>query len=459
MKKRAQLLWFLVLVVPLLTQPTYAQSGNAIPTVSAKLTLWDGKVISLSDIVRVALVTEIVYITPHVEPRAFRDLRFRSSADNREHLSFSAIRRAEFGKPVPSGTDPEEQTLTLTMLDGSVRKGFVAVTLKETTEGFLEGDDVSMKRLREALLHLDKIRSIEFSVELSAPATAGQATRAIGVSLVGTVVNPAGGPAVRNQVLYAFPISADGSALEQSVIDATGSHLDNPSGRTDARGHFEIVLSKELASKFGTWTVGVTDPARPLFGEKSPVIFLQKGGTDLQAHLPGGSKVVDCGTVLLAATSLKGGPAADRDGFSAKLEGGGRLTGQPKPVSRPRPKGAPSEAAPGQVAPAAEASAAPPPAPSAPIRVGGNVRPPTKTKHVDPVYPALARSAGVEGVVIFELTVGTDGKVIDAKILRSIPLLDQAATDAVRQWQFTPMLVNGTAVSVIMTATVNFLRQ
>ena len=62
----------------------------------------------------------------------------------------------------------------------------------------------------------------------------------------------------------------------------------------------------------------------------------------------------------------------------------------------------------------------------------------------------------MQGVVIIEATIGPNGKVQEAKVLRSIPLLDAAALDAVRQWEFTPTLLNGVPVPVIMTVTVNF---
>jgi protein TonB len=101
----------------------------------------------------------------------------------------------------------------------------------------------------------------------------------------------------------------------------------------------------------------------------------------------------------------------------------------------------------------------PPPPPQAPVRVGGNIKPPTKTRDVKPIYPAIAQSARVQGVVIIEATIGPDGRVKDAKVLRSIPLLDQAALDAVKQWEFTPTLLNGVPVPVIMTVTVNFTLQ
>jgi len=93
------------------------------------------------------------------------------------------------------------------------------------------------------------------------------------------------------------------------------------------------------------------------------------------------------------------------------------------------------------------------------VRVGGKIRPPTKVKDVKPVYPDAARSGRVQGMVIVEATIGANGKVIDAKVLRSVPMLDQAALDAVKQWEFTPTLLNGKPVPVVMTVTINFKLQ
>ena len=92
----------------------------------------------------------------------------------------------------------------------------------------------------------------------------------------------------------------------------------------------------------------------------------------------------------------------------------------------------------------------------APIRVGGDIKEPKKIKHVAPVYPDDALAARVQGVVILEAIIDENGDVFDAKVLRSVPLLDQAAVDAVRQWRFTPTLLNNAPVQVIMTVTVNF---
>jgi TonB family protein len=92
------------------------------------------------------------------------------------------------------------------------------------------------------------------------------------------------------------------------------------------------------------------------------------------------------------------------------------------------------------------------------VRPGGRIMPPKKIKDVAPVYPALAQSAHVTGQVTIEATIGEDGKVIDAKVVRSIPLLDQAALDAVRQWEYLPTMLNGVPVPVLVTVTVSFTR-
>lgn len=99
---------------------------------------------------------------------------------------------------------------------------------------------------------------------------------------------------------------------------------------------------------------------------------------------------------------------------------------------------------------------APPPPPTA-IRVGGQIKEPTKLKHVNPVYPELAAQAGVRGVVILECLLAPNGRVQEVKVVRGMPLLEQAAVDAVRQWVYSPTLVEGVPVPVILSVTVNFL--
>ena len=98
----------------------------------------------------------------------------------------------------------------------------------------------------------------------------------------------------------------------------------------------------------------------------------------------------------------------------------------------------------------------PPPPPPAPLHVGGVVRAPQKIHHVAPTYPAIALAAKVTGTVIIEALIAEDGSVRGVKVLKSVSLLDASAIEAVRQWRFTPTLLNGVPVEVIMSVTVTF---
>jgi protein TonB len=112
----------------------------------------------------------------------------------------------------------------------------------------------------------------------------------------------------------------------------------------------------------------------------------------------------------------------------------------------------------------AQADDPPPPPPSPPVpaprpepvRVGGAIRPPQKIHDVAPRYPVIAQQSRVAGLVILEAVISEDGAVQSVRVLRSQPLLDSAAVEAVRQWRFTSTLLNGQPVPVVMTVTVNF---
>jgi protein TonB len=87
-------------------------------------------------------------------------------------------------------------------------------------------------------------------------------------------------------------------------------------------------------------------------------------------------------------------------------------------------------------------------------RVGGDIL--TKVKHVAPVYPAGAKEAGVQDLVVIEARVESDGRIVHARVVRSAPLLDQAALDAVLQWEFSPAIVDGNPVPVLVMIGVRF---
>ncbi len=91
------------------------------------------------------------------------------------------------------------------------------------------------------------------------------------------------------------------------------------------------------------------------------------------------------------------------------------------------------------------------------LRAIGNIRPPRLVRRVEPLYPEIARQARVEGVVILEATTDVFGRVTGVRVLRSLPLLDAAAVDAVRQWIYEPLVVNGRPRPVTFTVTVRFV--
>jgi periplasmic protein TonB len=100
-----------------------------------------------------------------------------------------------------------------------------------------------------------------------------------------------------------------------------------------------------------------------------------------------------------------------------------------------------------------------PPRPSAAtVRVGSqSIKPPTKIRHVVPVYPPAAIEARRQGIVILEAMISASGCVSQAKVLRSVATdLDLSALRTVTGWGYTPTLLNGTPVPVIMTMTVQF---
>jgi protein TonB len=86
----------------------------------------------------------------------------------------------------------------------------------------------------------------------------------------------------------------------------------------------------------------------------------------------------------------------------------------------------------------------------------GDVLVPKLIKRVDPVYPEAARKAGIQGIVLLEATTDELGNVVKVRVLQSVPELDQAAVDALKQWKYEPMIIEGKAKGVVFTVTVKF---
>lgn len=94
-----------------------------------------------------------------------------------------------------------------------------------------------------------------------------------------------------------------------------------------------------------------------------------------------------------------------------------------------------------------------------PVRVGGTVRAPTKIRDMRPHYPMLAINAQVTGTVVLDAVIDTQGNVRSAAVVRSVPMLDAAAVQAVMGWKFQPPVVDGVAAPVVVSVTVNFSLQ
>ena len=91
------------------------------------------------------------------------------------------------------------------------------------------------------------------------------------------------------------------------------------------------------------------------------------------------------------------------------------------------------------------------------MRVGGQITTPALLKRVEPIYPEMAAVAQLTGMVILEATVSTDGCVDTVKVLRSAhPFLDHAAIDALKQWQYSSLVLNGIKTPFVLTVTFNF---
>ncbi len=90
------------------------------------------------------------------------------------------------------------------------------------------------------------------------------------------------------------------------------------------------------------------------------------------------------------------------------------------------------------------------------VKATGEIKPPKLIKKVDPVYPEEAMKERIEGIVILEVTTDHSGRVADIKVLKSVPQLDQAAIEAVRQWVYEPVIIDGKPRPVVFTVTVSF---
>jgi len=207
------------------------------------------------------------------------------------------------------------------------------------------------------------------------------------------------------------------------------------------------------------------------------LVGVSRGGRDLAwaalaANVFALLTIVPVGAAVLAYRASPAAFASDDDELPEPAQNpmSAFVEAPPPPPPPPPPRPKPERSTPTTVAKAVPIQKAPPAekppsaekAPTAEketveaLRVGGSIQEPRKLRNVNPVYPPDAIQARVQGVVILECTISPTGKVVQVKPLRGIPLLTEAAIEAVRQWEYTPTELNGVPVPVIMTVTVNF---
>jgi len=93
------------------------------------------------------------------------------------------------------------------------------------------------------------------------------------------------------------------------------------------------------------------------------------------------------------------------------------------------------------------------------VAAGGNFQQPRLLYRVAPEYPSLAKQMGIRGTVELSALIGKDGRVQGLKVVRGHPLLVQSAVEAVRNWVYQPVLVNGEPVEARTTVTLTFAPQ
>ncbi len=212
-----------------------------------------------------------------------------------------------------------------------------------------------------------------------------------------------------------------------------------PAGRGDIVG--------TVIDPTGAFVPGASISGTNLDGSNREVTTANSAGAFAFRDIPAGRYVLEVAqpgfTRQRREVVLTGGAAAQA---ALRLEVGAitervRVTAQ----GTPKPK-------------AAEQSASGPPVR---MRIGGNVQAAKLVKQARPVYPPDLRDQGTEGVVLLEAIVSKEGEPISLRVLNANvnPLFGAAATDAVKQWRYTPTLLNGEPVEVVTRIDIEFKLQ
>jgi TonB family protein len=113
-------------------------------------------------------------------------------------------------------------------------------------------------------------------------------------------------------------------------------------------------------------------------------------------------------------------------------------------------------ALPGIAAPNAASLPAPAMQPEGPVKIGGNVKEPKLINSLAPIYPASARSSGVQGDVIIDTTIDKSGNVVRMHVVSGPLMLRSSALDSLKRWKYEPSRLDGEPVEVQMQVTIKF---
>jgi TonB family protein len=241
---------------------------------------------------------------------------------------------------------------------------------------------------------------------------------------------------------------------EQSWLVLLVDHPAVPGGMPDGG----VDVSYTYSGLVGAWPLGARWQGEVAIEEYTVLGDVGAAGTGLQTP---------AGLVQLLAPGMEA--FGDPRGVTLTFRGSGRGGGGGLPFDAVEERqvavairNAEMRARIGEGVPAATVSleggvvASPPAGRTPPVRVGSVIKQPRKLVDVAPVLPEAARAAGISGAVILEVVVGVTGAVSDVKVLRSLPMLDDAAIEAVSQWRYEPVLLNGQPVPVVITVAVRF---
>lgn len=177
---------------------------------------------------------------------------------------------------------------------------------------------------------------------------------------------------------------------------------------------------------------GVERPARPVEKEVKPAPVLRPPVEPPKMVVP---------SEPVAPAEIFEEPIGHPDG----LEGEGDAYGDPDGVPWGDPLGLPGGV-----------DGAPPTGLGEPDTIATTFEQARLISKVEPIFPAIGRKAGAQGIVVLEAIIDVDGRVVEVNVLRSVPLFDEAAMQAVRQWRFEPGIRNGRPVRQRLTVSVSF---